>query len=56
MTHTPQGYENLEEGRVMDLDNPVPTVLAEDKEKTEDALESCRDVIEIFLENPQKIS
>lgn len=28
-THTPQGYENLEEGRVMDLDNPVPTVLAE---------------------------
>ena len=28
-THTPQGYENLEAGRVMDLDNPVPTVLAE---------------------------
>ena len=28
-THTPQGYENLEEKRVMDLDNPVPTVLAE---------------------------
>lgn len=28
-THTPQGYENLENKRVMDLDNPVPTVLAE---------------------------
>ena len=28
-THTPQGYENLEEKRVMDLDHPVPTVLAE---------------------------
>ena len=28
-THTPQGYENLEEKRVMDLDDPVPTVLAE---------------------------
>ena len=28
-THTPQGYENLETNRVMDLDNPVPTVLAE---------------------------
>jgi len=28
-THTPQGYENLESGRVMDLDNPVPTVFAE---------------------------
>lgn len=28
-THTPQGYENLEADRVMDLDNPVPTVLAE---------------------------
>ena len=26
---TPQGYENLEAKRVMDLDNPVPTVLAE---------------------------
>ena len=25
----PQGYENLEAKRVMDLDNPVPTVLAE---------------------------
>ena len=28
-THTPQGYENLETKRVMDLDNPLPTVLAE---------------------------
>lgn len=28
-THTPQGYENLEAKRVMALDNPVPTVLAE---------------------------
>ena len=28
-THTPQGYENLEAKRVMDLDNPVSTVLAE---------------------------
>ena len=28
-THTPQGYENLEANRVMDLDHPVPTVLAE---------------------------
>jgi len=28
-THTPQGYENLEAKRIMDLDNPVPTVLAE---------------------------
>ena len=28
-THTPQGYENFEAKRVMDLDNPVPTVLAE---------------------------
>ena len=35
-THTPQGYENLEAKRVMDLDNPVPTVLAEvDFSKTE---------------------
>lgn len=25
-THTPQGYENLEAKRVMNLDNPVPTV------------------------------
>ena len=28
-THTPQGIENLESSRVMDLDHPVPTVLAE---------------------------
>jgi glyoxylase-like metal-dependent hydrolase (beta-lactamase superfamily II)/rubredoxin len=28
-THTPQGYENLEAKRVMDLDNPMPTILAE---------------------------
>ena len=28
-THSPQGYENLEAKRVIDLDNPVPTVLAE---------------------------
>ncbi len=28
-THTPQGYENLEAKRVMDLDNPVETVYAE---------------------------
>ena len=28
-THSPQGYENLEAKRVMDMDNPVPTVLAE---------------------------
>ncbi len=28
-THTPQGYENLEEKRVMDLDHPVETVLAQ---------------------------
>ena len=28
-THTPQGYENLEADRVMDLDHPVPTVLAD---------------------------
>jgi len=28
-THTPQGYENLEANRVMDLANPVPTVYAE---------------------------
>ncbi|MBQ9638558.1 MAG: MBL fold metallo-hydrolase [Bacteroidales bacterium] len=27
-THTPQGYENLEAKRVMDLDHPVPTSLA----------------------------
>ncbi len=28
-THTPQGYENLEADRVIDLDHPVETVLAE---------------------------
>ena len=28
-THTPQGYENLEAKRVMDLDNPVDTILAQ---------------------------
>ena len=28
-THTPQGYENLEARRVMDLNHPVPTILAE---------------------------
>ena len=28
-THTPQGYENLEAKRVMDLDNPIPTVWPE---------------------------
>lgn len=28
-THSPQGYENLEAKRVMDLDHPVPTVLAQ---------------------------
>jgi len=28
-THTPQGYENLESKRVIDLDNPVPTVFEE---------------------------
>ena len=28
-THTPQGYENLEAKRVMDLDHPVPTIPAE---------------------------
>ena len=28
-THTPQGYESLEAARVMDLDHPVETVLAE---------------------------
>ena len=28
-THTPQGYENLEAKRVMDLEHPLPTVLAE---------------------------
>ncbi len=28
-THSPQGYENLEANRVMDLDHPVETILAE---------------------------
>ena len=28
-THTPQGYENLEAKRIMDLDHPVPTVWPE---------------------------
>ena len=28
-THTPQGYENLEANRVIDLDNPVPTMYAD---------------------------
>ncbi|MBQ3264940.1 MAG: MBL fold metallo-hydrolase [Ruminococcus sp.] len=28
-THTPQGYENLEANRVMDLDNPVKTIFEE---------------------------
>ncbi len=28
-THTPQGYENLEVNRVIDLEHPVPTILAE---------------------------
>lgn len=28
-THTPQGYENLEAKRIIDLNNPVPTILAE---------------------------
>ncbi|HAL18586.1 MAG TPA: MBL fold metallo-hydrolase [Spirochaetaceae bacterium] len=28
-THTPQGYENLEAKRIMDLDHPVETILAE---------------------------
>lgn len=28
-THTPQGYENLEAKRVIDLDHPYPTTLAE---------------------------
>ena len=28
-THTPQGYENLEADRVIDLDHPEKTILAE---------------------------
>ena len=35
-THTPQGYENLEAKRVMDLEHPVPTIWPEpDFPKTE---------------------
>ena len=36
-THTPQGYENLEARRVMDLDHPVPTVFAEVDFSNQDA-------------------
>ncbi len=36
-THTPQGYENLEAKRVMDLNDPVPTVLAEVKFEEKEA-------------------
>ena len=36
-THTPQGYENLEAKRVMDLDNPVPTVWPEVDFKKQEA-------------------
>ena len=39
-THTPQGYENLEAKRVMDLDHPVPTVLAEVDFSTQKASEN----------------
>lgn len=28
-THTPQGYENLEANRVLDLDHPIETILAD---------------------------
>lgn len=28
-THTPQGYENLESKRIIDLNNPVPTIFEE---------------------------
>ena len=34
-THTPQGVENLEANRVMDLDHPVETILAEIDFETE---------------------
>ena len=34
-THTPQGVENLEVNRVMDLDHPVETILAEVDFETE---------------------
>ena len=36
-THTPQGYENLEARRVMDLDHPVETQLAEVEFSAEEA-------------------
>ena len=36
-THTPQGYENLEAKRVMDLDHPIPTVFAEVDFSNQDA-------------------
>ncbi|MBP5307662.1 MAG: MBL fold metallo-hydrolase [Clostridia bacterium] len=36
-THTPQGYENLEANRVIDLDYPVKTVLAEVDFKAKEA-------------------
>ncbi len=36
-THTPQGYENLEAKRVIDLDNPIPTVFAEVDFSTKEA-------------------
>ena len=36
-THTPQGYENLEAKRVMDLDNPMKTTLAEFDFKAQEA-------------------
>lgn len=36
-THTPQGYENLEAKRVMDLEHPVPTTLAEPDFSTGDS-------------------
>ena len=36
-THTPQGYENLEAKRVMDLNNPVETVPAEVDFKVQEA-------------------
>ena len=36
-THTPQGYENLEAKRVIDLDNPVETIFEEFDFKTKTA-------------------
>ena len=41
-THTPQGYENLEAKRVMDLDNPVPTVAEHDGVAFEDLPDDWR--------------